>query len=663
MKKSYFLNSKKYLIFFVILFIFLPWSPKGISFEISKETILVFEASPLPESFTKYKELKESEGFNVIRLNINSIKESDKVEGLRGYLRENKEKLNIKYLLIIGSDKSFPMKRLYPRGSGIHDQFDSDFEATPSDIYFVDPFEDFDKDKDGIFGEYPDDDIKLDTHIYVGRVPFDNIKTLDNYFSKLVQFERLKFNQKNYALLIGAYLSFKGETWYDRILENEDGSEFMEMIIQDFLIKNGFTPIRIYEKDGSLPSFYPSDYSLKDRKISELLKSKIFGFINLNAHGSPYGVAGYLWEDSDKNYLFSKEETKFYSILNISDIPDDFLGGVFFASSCLTAYPESEINLANEYLLKGGSVYIGATRISWGPTYWRDINDGGLLTINYLFVKNFIDKKIRVGDAFWESIKEYRENYFDKDKEDPIDAAQMNSFTFNLFGDPTLILSLEDNSFSLSSERYTKYSFEKDLIFIKTFINKGNYFKEKIDFGNLNYVDGGFIVENNSGIFKIENTNFEVILKKIKEDEIIYLYKIENEDKIILKCLSGEGKVFLRFSPNLRAERSKYFDPFRNIAIFEVKENEEIVFNKMDKEKFFIEPSDENVFILNLEKFDYKKDNFINLFDFFIFSRHFGDSKDSVLYNEIFDFDSNGVINGVDLLIFSLNYGKTIKEE
>ncbi|MDI6861533.1 MAG: hypothetical protein QMD25_05925, partial [Caldisericia bacterium] len=256
-----------------------------------------------------------------------------------------------------------------------------------------------------------------------------------------------------------------------------------------------------------------------------------------------------------------------------------------------------------------------------------------------------------------------RENYFDKDKEDPIDAAQMNSFTFNLFGDPTLILSLEDNSFSLSSERYTKYSFEKDLIFIKTFINKGNYFKEKIDFGNLNYVDGGFIVENNSGIFKIENTNFEVILKKIKEDEIIYLYKIENEDKIILKCLSGEGKVFLRFSPNLRAERSKYFDPFRNIAIFEVKENEEIVFNKMDKEKFFIEPSDENVFILNLEKFDYKKDNFINLFDFFIFSRHFGDSKDSVLYNEIFDFDSNGVINGVDLLIFSLNYGKTIKEE
>lgn len=663
MKKKEFLFFKKFLFFTVILLILLPSTPKTKSFELSKETILVFEVSSLPDSFKKYKELKEAEGFNVITLNINSLKDSDKVEGLRNFLRENLEKLNIKYLLIVGSDKIFPMKRFYPRGSNIHDQFDSDFEETPSDIYFVDPFEDFDKDKDGIFGEYPDDDIKLDNYIYVGRVPFDNLKTLDNYFSKLVQFEKLKFREKNYALLIGAYLSFKGETWYDRVLENEDGGEFMELLANDFLIKNGFTPIRVYEKDGALPSFYFSDYFLSERKISELLKSKVFGFINLNAHGSPYGVAGYRWDDLDKNYLFSPGEAKFYTILNISDIPNDFLGGVFFASSCLTAYPESEINLAREYLSKGGVAYIGGTRISWGPTYWKDPNDGGLLTINYLFVRNFIDKKERVGDAFWESIKEYRESYFDKDKEDPIDAAQMNSFTFNLFGDPTIKLSLERDSFSLSTDKYTRYSFDQDFVFVNTFINKGEDYKGDIKFDGLNFVDGGFVVLNNEGTFKISEYNFEVNLKKIKEEEIIYLYKIEDEEKIKLICLSGQGKIYLRFSKNLKPKISNYFDPYRNIAIFEVNPQDEIIFYKLDNEKSFIETSDDKFIILNDDLLDYNGDNFINLIDFYIFSKHFGSYTDSPIYNRIFDFDLNNKIDGIDLVIFSSNLYKTKKEE
>ncbi|MCX8095700.1 MAG: C25 family cysteine peptidase [Caldisericia bacterium] len=662
MKKVFLVFRKLLSLTIIFLFLF-SITPKTKSFETLKETIIVFEASSLPESFKIFKELKESEGFNIITLNINSLKESDKVEGLRNYLKENYNKLNIKYLLIVGSDKIFPMKRLYPRGSNTHDQFDGDFEETPSDIYFVDPFEDFDKDKDGVFGEYPDDNIKIDTYIYVGRVPFDNTKTLNDYFSKLTQFQKLSFKEKNYALLIGAYLSFKGETWYDRVLENEDGGEFMEMIANDFLIKNGITPIRIYEKGGTLPSFYFSDYSLSDNKFSELLKSKIFGLINLNAHGSPYGVAGYRWDDSDKNFLFSKEESKFYSILNISDIPNDFLGGVFFASSCLTAFPESEINLAREYLSKGGAAYIGSTRISWGPTYWRNINDGGLLTINYLFVKNFIDRKMRVGDAFWESIKEYHTNYFDKDKEDPIDAAQMNTFTHNLFGDPTLKLYLEDNSFSLNTDKYTRSSFDGDLIFVNTFINKGKNYNKEINFEGLNFVDGGFIVKNNENYFKIENYNFEIRLKKLKEEELIYLYKIEKEDKLILKCLSGEGRIFLRFSSNLKPEISKYFDPYRKIGVFDVKPQDEIIFNKINNDSYFIESSDDKVIILKEKIFDYNGDKFINLIDFYIFSKHFGINKDFSTYNKIFDIDSNGTINGIDLVIFSSNYGKTKKED
>ncbi len=663
MNKKDFVKQKKFLSFLLVSLLIIFITPKTSSLESSKETILVFEASPLPSSFSLFKELKESEGYNVFVLNMNSIKESDKVDGLRAFLRENIEKLNIKYLLIVGSDKVFSMKRFYPRGSNIHDQFDNDFEETPSDIYFVDPFEDFDKDKDGILGEYPDDNIKIDTHIYVGRVPLDSKNALEIYFKKVVEFEKLPFNRKNYGLFIGAYLSFKGEIWYDRVLENEDGGEFMESLINEFVLKNGITPIRVYERDGTLPSFYFSDYSLSEKALPSLLKNKVFGFINLNAHGSPYGVAGYLWDDKDKNFLFSKDESKFYSILSISDIPNDFLGGVLFASSCLTAYPESEINLAKEYLSKGGSVYIGATRISWGPTYWRDLNDGGLLTINYLFVKNFIDEKLRVGEAFWKSIETYHKFYFDKDKEDPIDAAQMNTFTFNLFGDPTLKFSLEDNSFSINIDRYTKEEFDQDLVFVETKILKGVNYNKEIEFENLRFENGGFIFKNEGEYLSIKDINFEVRLKKIDENKIIYLYKIEKDEKVILKCLNGNGRVYLRFSSNLKPLKSNYFDSYRNIAVFDVKENDEIIFIKQDKNPNFIESPIQSVLILKNNFYDYNGDKFINLIDFYIFSKHFGESNNSLNFDKIFDFDNNFSIDGKDLILFSLKYGKTIKED
>ena len=652
----------KIFIFIFIIFIFASFYIPSKSYGEKSDTILVLEASKLPASFQKFKELKEKEGYNVIVLNINSLT-GDKSESLRSYLRDNMEKMNIKYLLIVGSDKVFPMKRFFPRGNNVHDQFDSDFDETPSDIYFVDPFEDFDKDKDGIFGEYPDDDIKIDTHIYVGRVPFDSQNALDSYFSKLVEFEKLPFNKKNYGLFIGAYLSFKGETWYDRVLENEDGGEFMEILINDFILKNGITPIRVYERDGTLPSFYFSDYSLSEKVISDLLKNKIFGFINLNAHGSPYGVAGYVWEDRDKNFIFSKDESKFYSLMTISDIPYDFLGGVLFASSCLTAYPESEINLAREYLSKGGSVYIGATRISWGPTYWRDLNDGGLLTINYLFVKNFIDEKMRVGEAFWKSIETYQRDYFDKDKEDPIDAAQMNMYTFNLFGDPTLTLYLEENSFSISTDRYTREEFEDDLIFVNAKILKGEKFNKEVNFNDLRYENGGFVVENKGEKFSLKDFNFEIRLKKLKEENIVYLYKYENENKIFLRVLKNGGRLYLRFSSNIKPLKSNYYDSYRNIAIFDLKNHDEIVFVKNDDEKYFINSPYQNVLILNDNFYDYNGDHFINFIDFYIFSKHFGENSKSLNYNKIFDLDYNLEIDGKDLILFSKNYGEVIKEE
>ncbi|HOC53022.1 MAG TPA: C25 family cysteine peptidase [Caldisericia bacterium] len=645
--KSYY----RKIIFFSIIFIFISIYFPSKSYSEKSDTILVLETTKLPSSFLKFKELKENEGFNIEVLNINSLN-GDKDESLRDYLRENLEKMSIKYLLIVGSDKLFPMKRLTPRGDNVHDQFDGDLVDTPSDIYFVDPFEDFDKDKDGNFGEYPDDNIEIEPYVLVGRIPLDNQSSLDKYFSSLVEFEIKPFNEKNSALLIGAYLAFKGEKWYDRDLENEDGAYFMEKIIDDFIIKNGISPIRVYENEGTLPSAYTNDFTLSNKNISNLLNEKTFGFINISAHGNPYSVARMIWNDNDSDYKFNENESKTYIFFNVADIPEGLKGGVVFASSCLTAYPESEINLSREFLSKGGSAYIGATRISWGPTYWKGPEDGGLLTINYLFVKNFIDSHQTVGEAFWNSIVDYHTNYFENDKEDPIEAAQMNTYTFNLFGDPTLNYALENDSFSLSSSRYSESSFKDDSIFLKyNLLTKYNSFQN------------GFIykTKENGEIFRINELNYEKEIRLIESDNISYLFKKEYEEKIELIYFGKEKNIILRFSNNLEPEKAKYYDKYRNIAIFKVREGDSIIFKKIDKEEYFIDSNSQNIIIYRDKKFDYNGDEFVNKKDFYIFSKHFGVDDKSKLFSDNFDIFSDNKVDGLDLIYLSIKNRDVIK--
>jgi len=654
----------KISIFFFIIFIFASFYIPSKSYGEKSDTILVLEASKLPASFQKFKELKEKEGYNISVLNINSLT-GDKSESLRSYLRDNMEKMNIKYLLIVGSDKVFPMKRFFPRGSNVHDQFDSDFDETPSDIYFVDPFEDFDKDKDGIFGEYPDDKIEIEPYILVGRVPLDSDSALDKYFSSLVEYEKLPFNKKNSALFIGAYLAFKGEKWYDRNLENEDGADFMEKIINDFIIKNGISPIRVYESEGTLPSSYVSDFSLSNKNITTLLNEKTFGFINISAHGSPYSVARMIWSDKDSNYLFDESESKTYIFFNISDIPAGLKGGVFFASSCLTAYPESEINLSREFLSKGGSAYIGATRISWGPTYWKGPEDGGLLTINYLFVKNFIDLHQTVGEAFWNGIVDYHKNYFENDKEDPVEAAQMNTFTFNLFGDPTLTYSLENDSFVVSSSRYSEISFKNDSIYLKYNLLKGEQYNKDIDLSKYNSNQDGFIykTKENDEIFRIDELNYEKNIKLFSSDDFSYLFKKEDDGKLELYYFGNDRDIILRFSDNLVPGNASYYDKYRNIAIFKVKDRDVITFKRMNEENYFIETNDQKVIISKNKKYDFNGDEIVNKIDFFIFSKHFGIDFSDKIYMDNFDLFSDKKIDGLDLIYLSIKDGEVINQE
>ncbi len=643
----------------IIMFTVLPMEKQFItSFSIKDDTLVVSSTASLPDSFTEFKNLKESEGLNVIVITPQELQGEDKVVSLRDYLRDRLKTLNIKYLMIIGSDSKFPMVRFYPRGDGRSDEFDGYFEPTPSDIFFACLNEEFDKDGDGKLGEYPDDNIHVKPEIFVGRIPIDDKEELDRYFSSLVRFEKLPFSRKNKALLAGAYLSFRGKEWMGRTLKTEDGAEFMEKIIDEILVKNRITPIRLYEDEGTLPSAFLHDFPLNTVNLRKLLSEETFSLISINAHGSPYSVARYIWNDRDGDYTLSESETTFKSLLSTGTLPDEINGGIIFAASCLTATPEAPNSLAKTFLSKGGSAYIGATRISWGPSYWKDIEDGGLLTIDYLFTKNFIDEDQSLGEAFWNAISEYHENYFESDKEDPVEAAQMNTYTFNLFGDPTLKIDKDGNAPFM--KRYSVFGFKKDNEFVPVEVPTGANIEP------FDRVDGGFLIKNiGAGEYNFSVNNIPMSFNFNEIESPVYIYPEENGNELYLHIF-GDKKIVIHLSHELKFKECMtkgvkfYYDSYRNILL--VEGGGVMIFNISDEDySFSVNTGD--VIVFNPNGLDYNHDFIVNEEDIFVFAHHFGIKKEDAMYNSLFDLDKNRLIYVEDLIELSFHYGELGRQQ
>jgi len=239
----------------------------------------------------------------------------------------------------------------------------------------------------------------------------------------------------------------------------------------------------------------------------------------------------------------------------------------------------------------------------------------------------------------------------------------MNTYTFNLFGDPTLKYALENDSFSISSSRYSESSFKDDSIFLKYNLLKGEDCKKDIDLAKYNSFQNGFIYKpkENGEIFRIDELNYEKEIRLIESDDISYLFKKEYEEKIELIYFGKERDIILKLSDNLEPEKAKYYDKYRNIAIFKVRDGDSIIFKKIDKEEYFIDSNSQNIIIYRDKKFDYNGDEFVNKKDFYIFSKHFGVDDKSKLFSDNFDIFSDNKVDGLDLIYLSIKNRDVIK--
>jgi hypothetical protein len=356
---------------------------------------------------------KQSQGFNV-----QVVTESTWGGGLgdiaanniRAWLSSNYFTNNILYVLLIGNPH--PGTGAVPMKMCISDH--------PTDYFYAELTVDWDKDRDGIYGEQgaeatQGDEVEKYFEVFVGRIPYyDNINDLDRILQKTIDYENAPFGVpsgtadtqwRRNALLPMVPLGVETPSY-----------QLGERIKSDHLEPKCISSVRIYDKNyGAIP---PPEYLRSQRYPATEWSQGRYGLIVWATHGWSQGASG---------------------IISTSDTPslNDSYPGATWQGSCNNSEPEVQQNLAYSILKNGGIATIGATRLSW---YWVGENDfrnsssiGGL---GYQFAKR-ISEKQSVGQALYdtkEAMSFWKENYY----------------VFNLYGDPAVVIMPDPAAFTIS---------------------------------------------------------------------------------------------------------------------------------------------------------------------------------------------------------------------
>ena len=389
---------------------------------------------------------KQKLGYSVKIVNITDDKITsqpgqDLAEKIRNFLRENYLEWSINYVLLIGDSATIPMRYCYPDPTN-HQNTAGTPGGTggevPTDYYYADlsttDGESWDYDGDGFYGEYQQDHPDFLPEISVGRIPTTDVSRIQYTLEKTMIFEQDTSEWKTHALHAGAFFYFTGELGTSEPLM--DGTVCPAQIEKDLMI--GWTISHYSEQDGLEPSTYPWN-PLSETAFTSDWRTGHYAIVNWCAHGWSNAIARKVWSQDDGDDIPEADEMEWPSLLNTASSLDDDYPAIVTAISCLVGYPEPNNwgNLGIDLLTKpsfGASVgVIASARSPYGDLDWPAV-PGGSDSIIYELNKNIITNVQNVGDALytakyfcnlnygWSAFHEY-----------------INLYTFNLFGDPSLI--------------------------------------------------------------------------------------------------------------------------------------------------------------------------------------------------------------------------------
>ncbi len=401
---------------------------------------VIITTNSLVTSLTGFLNWKTSIGYNVNIVTLTWIlanyPATDTQKSIRDFLIANYASWGIKYVLIVGTHASIPMRTCYPDPSnhapdGIHD--------IPTDYYYADLTGNWDSDGDGFYGERGQDSIDFVPEVFVGRIPTDGTGAVSSITLKIQNFEQTAYTGwKKNAMLLGAVYTFPNEDAGGN--PRWDGADVMEQCKNNVL--PGFSITTMYEKQGLNQCPYACTMALNNANVVGQWGSTTgWGIINWAAHGLTTSANQKVWNaDTNGNGIPENNGEIIWPIM-IQITDNGFLNNakppIVFAASCFVSHPETPGNLGMALLVSGASAFIGATRTSWGSMGWTQPAHGGHGTYCYDFTDRIANKNENCGHALYNAKQYVYNNY-------PWNLWQDNAnmYNFNLYGDPSMGMNL-----------------------------------------------------------------------------------------------------------------------------------------------------------------------------------------------------------------------------
>lgn len=336
----------------------------------------------------------------------------DSADKIRNFLISRYAAWNLRYLLIIGSASTIPMKTVYPSPTDHGGSW-----PTPTDAYYADLTGNWDADGDGYFGERGQDAPDFAAELWVGRIPFDTESVVGPILQKTITYVTTDGAWRRKALLA---MAVQGYTSGGAI--QTDGGYLGEEMRNRYLNAAGFTTYRLYEENPPATSL-PHEAGLTLSRMTSTWAGG-YGLVTWWGHGNAYGAYRRLWNGS------SAYDTPFITYDNLSGL-DDSKPSIVFQNSCLNAQV-GYTNLASELLKRGAVATAAGTTVTWYYLYWDAYTDGGNATMAYLFGQNLVSDRDTVGAALADAKAVYAQSYvwFTGDVQ--------NLMAINLHGDPSV---------------------------------------------------------------------------------------------------------------------------------------------------------------------------------------------------------------------------------
>ncbi|MCK5112516.1 MAG: hypothetical protein KAQ84_03135, partial [Thermoplasmatales archaeon] len=405
---------------------------------------VIITTSSLVGSLSGFQTWKTSLGYSVNIVTVSWITTNypatDTQKSIRDFLVANYASWGIKYVLIVGSHSTIPMRTCWPDPTYTSHIPDGQHDV-PTDYYYADLTGNWDSDGDGWYGERGQDNVDFTPEVWVGRIPIDTGTTVTNICTKIQNFEQTAYTGwKKNAMLLGAVYSYNNEDYSGN--PRWDGAEVGEQIRTNLL--TGFSCTTMYEQAGLAPCTYACTFPLTNANIIAQWGSTTgWGIVDWAAHGLYTSASQKVWSSDDGDGVPEAAEMTWPIMIQNTDPASSWnqKPPIVFAASCYVAHPETSNNLGASLLIQGASAFVGATRISWGSMGWTQPSHGGHGTISYDFVDRIANGGQDCGTALYNAKLYVYNNYPWNGWWD-----NANMYDFNLYGDPSMGMNLPPNT-------------------------------------------------------------------------------------------------------------------------------------------------------------------------------------------------------------------------